>query len=155
MRGRRGPEEVTRRERAGRRGDAWDRTALKRGARLWSYSASCFLEKLSVPKKPLQRRSLTTPWPCTHGCYEVPEGSRATVTDCRGELSPPAAMELTVRHKWPEHPWRQKHHRPRGQRGSWPGLRFWVSAPPAPRAAPPSSASASDSPVTELLNKCI
>lgn len=34
MRGRRGPEEVTRRERAGRRGDAWDQRALKRGARL-------------------------------------------------------------------------------------------------------------------------
>nr|XP_031544171.1 uncharacterized protein LOC116284500 [Vicugna pacos] len=40
------------------------------------------------------------PWPYPHGSYEVPEGSRATVTDFRGDLFLPAAMELTGRHEW-------------------------------------------------------
>ncbi|CAN0392417.1 unnamed protein product [Rangifer tarandus platyrhynchus] len=44
---------------------------------------------------------LPLPLLCPHGCYEVPEGSRATGTDFRGELSSPAARELTGRQAWP------------------------------------------------------
>ncbi|KAG5197085.1 hypothetical protein JEQ12_010539 [Ovis aries] len=44
---------------------------------------------------------LLPPLLCPHGCYEVPEGSRATVTDFRGELSSPGARGLTGRQAWP------------------------------------------------------